>query len=156
VTRTLILGVGNTVRSDDGVGVHIASQIARAGTPDNVDVAHAGTSGLGMLDLIAGYDRLIVVDAIDCGRPPGTILELGLDDLGESTTLNAVNPHQSDLATILETGRRLGLEIPEEVRFVAVQIEDAYTFAETCTPRVAAAVDSACGVAIRLAVGQDR
>jgi hydrogenase maturation protease len=146
VTRTLILGVGNTVRSDDGVGVHIASRIARAGTPENVDVAHAGTSGLGMLDLVAGYDRLIIVDAIDCGRPPGAILQLAPDDLGENATLNAINPHQGDLVTILETGRRLGLEITRDVRIVAVQIQDATTFSECCTPAVGAAIDQACAV----------
>jgi hydrogenase maturation protease len=150
VTRTLILGVGNTVRSDDGVGVHIARRFARAGTPEKVDVAHAGTSGLGMLDLVAGYDRLIIVDAIDCGRPPGTILQLGLDDLGETTTLNAVNPHQSDLVTILETGRRLGLEIPPDVSIVAVQIQDATTFSERCSPAVEAAIDQACAVVLEL------
>ena len=154
MTRTLILGVGNTVRSDDGVGVHVARGIAHAGAPDDVDVAFAGTSGLGILDMVVGYDRLVIVDAIDCGQPPGTILELALEDLETSSTLNAVNPHQGDLAMILETGRRVGLEISRDVRIVAIQIQDAVTLSERCTPAVEAAIGPACDLATRVAANR--
>ena len=152
MTRALILGVGNTVRCDDGVGVAVVRRLARTDTPGNVDVADAGTSGLGMLDMVSGYDRLVIVDAIDCGEPPGTILRLSLDDLRRTATLNSSNPHQSDLATILETGRRLGLAMPREVDIVAIQIQDATTFSERCSAPVEAAIDRACTVAIECAV----
>jgi hydrogenase maturation protease len=149
--RTLILGVGNPVRCDDGIGIHVVQRLSTSVLPSNVTTAEAGTSGLGILDVIAGYRRLIVIDAIDAGEAPGSIFELEVEDLVDVVTLHAANPHDIDLLTAIDTGRRLGLEIPTEIRIVAVQIEDAQKFSERCTSQVEAAIERACEAAIALA-----
>jgi len=149
--RTLILGLGNPVRSDDGVGIHVVDRLREAGPPEGVRLEAAGAAGLAMLDLVAGYERLVVVDAIDAGLEPGTVLELSMEDLERLTPLHAASSHEADLATTLELGRRLGLPMPAEVAIVAVQAADIVTFAEQCTPEVYAAIDEACALALRVA-----
>lgn len=72
----LILGVGNTILSDDGVGVHVAREAARlaANSAAAVDVAEAEVAGLALVDLLEGYASAIIVDAV---RAPGTSPEIG-------------------------------------------------------------------------------
>jgi hydrogenase maturation protease len=149
--KTLILGVGNSVRCDDGVGVHVAQQLEDQEIPGELAVAHAGTCGLGVLDLIAGFERLIIVDAIEAGEDPGTVLSLRPDEMDKHAPIHVANPHDTDLITALEAGRRLELDLPSEIFIVAIQIQDTVTFSESCTPEVAEAIDEACGVAIALA-----
>jgi len=149
--KTLILGVGNPVRCDDGVGVHVAQRLEEQGNAGEFVVAQAGSCGLGVLDIVAGFERLIIVDAIDAGEDPGTLLSLRLDQLEQCAPIHIANPHDTDLITALETGRRLELELPSEILVVAIQIQDTVTFSESCTPAVAEAIDEVCGIAIALA-----
>jgi hydrogenase maturation protease len=149
--RTLILGVGNPVLCDDGVGVQVAQRLEQQRLPDGVIVAQGGSCGLGVLDLVAGFDRLIIVDAIDIDEEPGAVLSLGLDDLDRGVPVHFAAPHDVDLLTALKTGRRLEIEMPSEVRIVAIQVQDVSTFSERCTPPVANAIDEACRVVLALA-----
>jgi hydrogenase maturation protease len=149
--RRLILGLGNPVRSDDAVGLEVVERLRAAPLPDHLDLADAGTCGLGLLDLITGYNRLVIVDAIDAGEQPGTVLTLELSDLDRMVPRHAASTHDANLSTALEAGRQLGLDLPSEIRIVAVQIADVGTFSEELTPAVAAAVDEACRLALDLA-----
>ena len=135
------------------MGLAVVERLRSGPLPEGVSCEQAGTAGVGMLDLIAGLDRLVLVDAIDCGEAPGTVLELGLDELRRVTPLHAASSHDADLPTALELGRRLGLQMPGEVHIVAVQVADVQTFSERCTPAVEAAVDEACRRCLGLATG---
>lgn len=148
--RTLVLGLGNSVRSDDGVGLAVVERLRSEPLPSGVALESAGTCGLGILDLVVGFERLVLVDAIDIGRPPGTVLELELDDLQRTMPLHCASSHDADLDAALAAGRRLGLDLPEEVIIVAVQVADTVTLAERLTPAVAAAVDEAVEALRRL------
>jgi hydrogenase maturation protease len=151
VARTLILGLGNPLLTDDGVGVHVVERLRAQGLPPGVEVEDGGTGGLLILDLVAGFDRLVVVDAIDVGEPPGTLLELDREDLERLACYHTVSPHDADLLTALRLGRELGLALPTELFCVAVQVADITTLAEECTPAVRAAIPGACTAALRLA-----
>lgn len=75
VPRILIVGVGNVLHGDDGFGVEVARQFADRKLPPGVTVAETGIGGIHLIhELMAGYDALIVIDAVDHGRPPGTVL----------------------------------------------------------------------------------
>jgi hydrogenase maturation protease len=141
--RTIVVGLGNPVRSDDSVGLRIVEAVRRAGVPANVTLETAGTCGLGILDLIAGHDRLLLVDAIDLGLTPGAIRLLDLADLAEVTPLHTVSSHDADLLAALETGRRLGLDLPDRIEIIAVQIADITTLSEELSSDVQAAVGPA-------------
>ncbi|MBT3224281.1 MAG: hydrogenase maturation protease [Proteobacteria bacterium] len=152
MAKTLILGLGNPVRSDDGVGIRVVEQLKGRLSPQvnlEIDIDWAGTAGLGILETIAGYDRLIVVDAIECGEEPGTVLKMGLSDLELRGTEHAFSSHEADFVTTLKLGAKLGLPLPTHISIVAVQVADVACFSEVCTPAVEKAIPKAIQVVLK-------
>jgi hydrogenase maturation protease len=146
--RTLILGLGNPILSDDSVGYQVAMALKeRLHTPE-VDIQEAGIAGLDFLDMITGYDRTIIIDAIQTEKgKPGQIYRLGPDVL--TSTRHAGTPHDVNLATALELGRKLKLKLPREITIFAIEVEDVTSFSEECTPRVKRAVPECVEMVIR-------
>lgn len=142
--KTLVLGLGNPILTDDGVGIHVVRQAAAACHRPDVTFAEAAVGGLRLLELIAGYDRLILVDAIRTpdGRP-GQIYRLGLGDLRASR--HAGSTHDLSFQEAIAWGRRLGLALPadEAISIIAIEAEDVLSFGEALTPAVAAAMPAA-------------
>jgi len=136
--------LGNTILSDDGVGIVVAR--ALRGRLD-AEVVEACLSGLSLLDIVAGRERLIVVDSIKTGRvPPGTLRIMGLDDLGAALHLS--HPHALNLPTVLALAEAAGDDIPRDIRIYGIEVEDNTTFSERLTPGVGAAVE---GIVRRIA-----
>ncbi len=74
-TRVLVAGVGNVLQGDDGFGVELARRLSAMPWPDNVVICETGIGGIHLVhELMAGYDVLIILDAVDRGRTPGTVL----------------------------------------------------------------------------------
>jgi hydrogenase maturation protease len=146
--NTLVLGLGNSILSDDGVGIHVVREAAAACSRDDVIFAEASVGGLRLLDLLVGQDRVIIVDAIQTpGGRPGDLRCLHPKDLQAS--LHAGSSHDLSLAGALALGRSLGLPLPrdEDFTILAVEAEDVLTFGETCTEQVQVAIPS---VALRV------
>jgi hydrogenase maturation protease len=143
--KTLVLGLGNPILTDDGVGIHVVRAAASRCSPINgVVFVEASMGGLRLLDLLAGYDRVILVDAIQTGDgEPGYIYRLGPGDL--QTSLHSCSTHDLSLSSALDLGRRLGIKLPadKDLTILAVEAEDVLTFCETCTPAVARAIPRA-------------
>lgn len=141
--KTLILGLGNPLVSDDSVGLRVAAELARrlAGRPD-VEVGEDYWGGLRLMERMIGFDRAIVVDAIVTGAPPGTLHRLTPADV---PTQRSASAHDVNLPTALALGRQAGARLPPDGQIVLVGIEarDVLTFSEECTPAVAAAVPAA-------------
>lgn len=137
--RTLVVGIGSPILGDDGVGVHAARRMRERGTPDDVEVVELGTAGLALLELVEGYDRLIVLDAIVTGAAPGTLHTLVGEEVARAAHLGP--GHEADLPTTLALGRRLaGARMPREVVVLAVEAADLHTFREELTPEVELAI----------------
>ncbi len=136
--KTVVLGLGNTILGDDGVGIYIAENLKKEVESPEVDIREAETSGLGVIDLIVGYDKLILVDAIktENGRV-GEVYKLSLDDL---PTLHASTPHDIDLNTAIELGGKIGEDMPKEIVIYAVEVENITEFSSRCTPQVEKAI----------------
>ena len=129
--KTLVLGLGNTLLGDDGVGIHVARSVAALrGEGSSFDVVEASLGGTALLDVIAGYDTLILIDALVTtqDRPAGTIQTLSLDDL--EATPKSCTSHTLDLRTTLKLGAELGYSMPGTVRIYAVEIEPRLEFKE--------------------------
>jgi hydrogenase maturation protease len=140
--KTLVVGIGSTILSDDGVGVRVVERLSERALPAQVEVVQLGTAGLGLLDLVEDCQRLILVDAIVTGAVPGTLHELRGDDVARAAHLGP--GHEADLPTTLAFGQRvLGRKLPHQVVVIAVEAEDLTTFSESLTPRVHAAVEPA-------------
>ena len=137
--NTLVLGIGNELLADDAVGPMVARALAQTDLPPGVDVKETHLASLEILDLLVGYDRAILVDAIQTGtRKAGDVHVLSPSDLSSSSPPTSL--HHVDLATVLAVGRRLGVKMPESVRVIAVEAGDVSTFGHGCSPEVEAAI----------------
>jgi hydrogenase maturation protease len=138
---TLVLGLGNSILTDDGAGIHVVRAVAARCSQRNVVTIEASVGGLRLLDLIAGYDRVILIDAIQTpdGRP-GQVYRLAPNDLRRS--LHSGSTHDLSLMGALALGRRLGMHLPDDETMVifAIEAQDVLSFGEECTPAVAAAI----------------
>lgn len=144
--KTRIIGLGNTILTDDGVGVYAAREVRRLldeqGHSDAADVVESEVGGFNLMELMAGWERVILVDSIQFdGVEPGTLLELNPQDLRTSLRIRSV--HEIDLPTVLKLGHHMGLQMPRQVLIYAIQAEDARTFGETMTPPVRQAMGEA-------------
>jgi hydrogenase maturation protease len=146
----LVLGLGNPILSDDGVGIHVVQAVATRWTGvarsagASVEFKEASAGGLRLLEVIAGYDRLILVDAIlTPNGAPGQIHRLTPDDL--RTSLHAGSTHDLSFQGALAWGRRMGMALPPDdaITIIAVEAEDVLTFGEALTSAVAAALPDA-------------
>jgi hydrogenase maturation protease len=146
--KTLVVGLGNPILTDDGIGIHVVravrSRIAGTRGPvSNSDVSfvEASVGGLRLLDILAGYDRAIMVDAIQTpSGKPGEVYRLHAGDLNASRHVGST--HDLTLSGALALGRRLGMDLPRDrdLIILAVEAEDVLTFGESPTPEVAAAI----------------
>lgn len=135
--RTLVLGLGNELAGDDAVGLLVARGV-REELGSTADVVESSASGLALIDVLAGYERAIVVDAILTGkRPPGTIVRMGLGDVGRVV---ASSTHQAGLPELAAVAERLGLGFPSRTEVLAVEVVDPYTLGAGLSGPVAAAV----------------
>ena len=101
----LILGVGNLLLSDEGVGVRALEAFEeRFDIPLGVELLDGGTSGMELLGYIQGRDALIILDAVNCERPPGTILRLEGDQV-PALFRKKISPHQLGLSDLLAAAR---------------------------------------------------
>jgi hydrogenase maturation protease len=141
--KTLVLGMGNTILCDDGVGIYVVQDAARRYQRDDVDFMDASVGGMRLLDVIAGYDRVIMVDAIrTADGSPGDVRRLHPGDL---PTLHSGSTHDLSLTGALALGRGMGMKLPADEDFViiAVEVEEVWTFGEECTLAVAEAIPRA-------------
>ncbi len=135
-TKTLLIGMGNRYLSDDAVGIRLVCDfIQRMGRIPNIDVIEeCSVGGLNFLDLLEGFQRLIVVDSIKTrGGIPGNWYRFTAEKLHE--TFNLSNIHDANVATAIELGLRMGMKIPseKEIHIIAVEIVDNLTFSERLT-----------------------
>lgn len=154
--RTIVVGLGNPILSDDSVGIKVAALVKQR-LPDDagVDVVEAYAGGLRLMEAIAGYDRAIILDAMKSGtHPPGTIMHLSLDS--PTTTRNTLCTHDGDLSTALALGRDLGLAMPESIEIIGIEATEVERFGEELTAGVRDALPQAvdevlrrCGVRVR-------
>jgi hydrogenase maturation protease len=134
--KTLLLGMGNPILSDDAVGVRLARHFGKElrGVPGLTVIDECSVGGLNLLDVVAGFDRLIVVDSIrTAGGKPGKWHRFPGDALDDTMHLN--NVHDANFATALELGRRMGVALPprDQIHIFAVEVKDNITFREGLT-----------------------
>ncbi|MEW6717200.1 MAG: hydrogenase maturation protease [Chloroflexota bacterium] len=147
--KTIVVGLGNPILTDDGVGVKIAcaveDELAKS-QPENITVTEAGVGGLRLMETLLGYDRAIIIDAIKFpkGSKPGAIHRLSIEDLRTiHPTQHTASAHDTTLVTALDMGRQMGLRLPKDIVIFAVEVENVLEFSEDLTPSVLAALPQA-------------
>jgi hydrogenase maturation protease len=152
--RTIIVGLGNPILGDDGVGWKVADEVRRqlpADDRDLVDFDCLSLGGLSLMERLVGYERAIVIDSINLGRGPvGAIHEFDLADLPANNSGHTAAAHDTSLITALELGRRMGVPLPDRVQVVAIESPNVYDFSDELTPAVAASVPGAARAVLDL------
>jgi len=146
--KTLVLGVGNPILSDDGVGIHVAREL-RKKKLKGVVVDELAASGLELLDVVRGYDKVVIIDAIQTrGGTPGQLHILEEQDFERS--IHGSSPHGINIATALALGRRLvSKEMPKQVVFFAIEAKDLVNVSEKLTPEVEKALPAIVARVVR-------
>ena len=146
MVKTLILGVGNLLMSDDGVGVRVIERIESARTvPEGVETLDGGTCGLDLLHFLEGVDNLVVIDAANLGQAPGTIRRLEGDAVPAFLALK-VSPHEINLPELFFSAQLVGI-YPRRVVVLGIQPETLKVGLEL-SPLVAARVDELADMAL--------
>ena len=137
--KTLVLGLGNPILGDDSVGFRVIQGLKDKFSHPGLTLMESSASGLGLLDLITGYDKVIIIDAIQTeGGQAGKIYRLNTENF--SGTRHLASPHNINLATALELGKKLGIALPQQIIIFAIEVVDVTTFSEKCTPEVEQAI----------------
>ena len=118
----LVLGVGNILLRDEGIGVRVVEAMEQVELPPEVELFDGATAGLDLLDAIADRQKVIIIDAIDGNSGPGTVIRLGLDDLAARMDPQ-VSLHEIGLLETLAVARQLGIA-PQEVVVIGVRPKD--------------------------------
>ena len=147
--RTVVIGLGSPIMSDDAVGLKVSEAVEALGLPD-VDTLQEAVGGLEILPMLSGYRFAVIVDAILTGEyEPGTVLIF--DPESFDCTVANVPAHDMNLATAIKIGRQMDDSVmPEIIKFIAIEVEDLQTMSEEMTPRVAAAVGPAKNAVLHL------
>jgi hydrogenase maturation protease len=152
--KTLVIGLGNPILGDDGVGWRVVEEIARktARRPE-VEVDCVSLGGLSLMERLTGYEHVILVDSIFTGvKPIGTISQFALSDLPDLTAGHSASAHDTSLHNALNVGRSMNIPLPrdEDVVIIAIEAENVYDFSETLSPQVGAAVPPAVEAVLQL------
>jgi len=149
--KTLIIGLGNPILGDDGVGWVVAEKVRLAlsnpqsevANPQSIEVDYASLGGLSLMERLTDSERVILVDAIFTGtQPVGTVNRFLLDDLPDLSAGHSASAHDTSLRNALQVGRDMHVPLPENenVTIITVEAQAVYDFSQELSPAVAAAV----------------
>jgi len=151
--RTVVVGVGNPILSDDRVGLIVAEELERMlkklprGVPDWLRIDYAMRGGLEFVEKLLGFERAIIVDSIKTGAlKPGSVHEFSIEDFKDTEHLTSY--HAVNLATALKLGEALGATMPKEIRILAIEIVENQVISEKVNAEV---LESAKALARKLA-----
>ena len=140
--RTVVLGLGNPILGDDGIGCRVVEELRRRladrkGGDLEIEPFHRG--GIALMERLIGHEKAILVDSVQgLHGPPGTLVRLTLNDM---PTLNVNSSHDASLKAAIEMGRKLGAELPDEIVIFGVEIAPQSDFWEGLSPEVMRSVE---------------
>jgi len=161
MTKILVIGLGNPILGDDGVGWKVAEEVKAhlpsprlrhpspngrgdGGEGSTIEVECLSLGGLSLMEHLLGYERAIIVDSMETGQgPAGSVRTFPLASLPDPMSGHSASAHDTSLMTALKTAEVIGADIPRRVDVVAIEAQNVYDFSEELSPPVAAAVPEA-------------
>jgi len=113
----LVIGLGNPLRGDDGIGPRVVAELHRRGLPEGIEAMDGGTGGLDLLRVMEGWDRVVVVDAADMGETPGRFVRFTPDEARLVETPDRLSLHHAGLAEVIRLAQALDHPLPPIVVF---------------------------------------
>ena len=149
--KTLVIGLGNPILGDDGVGWRIAEEVKNQLALDSpVDVDCLSLGGISLMERLIGYDRAILIDAFALDEPIGSILVLKLSDLPNYSAFHTTSTHDTSLQNAIELGKSMGAHLPDDIIVVGIATKHVYDFSENLSPPIADAVPQAANIVLNL------
>ena len=146
----LVIGLGNPVRGDDGVGWRVVEALedrlpalGATGGAVGPELDRLAVGGLALMERLVGYERAILVDALQEGLAPGTVTCRSFDELAGGPAAHLDSSHDASLGAALAAGRALGATLPSTITVVGVEVREADVFSDRLSPAVEAAVPAA-------------
>lgn len=137
-----MLGIGNPILKDDGVGIHVVNELRSHLKDPKVTVDIAYTGGMNLLDQLRGFDKAILVDAVK--QENSTVGEVTRFSLASSSTLHSCNPHDVSLSEAVLLANQLGeQQLPREIVVIGVVVKNTLEFGEHLSSEVASAIPTA-------------
>lgn len=151
--KVLVIGLGNPILGDDGVGWRVVQQLdGRPSREAYVETDCLAVGGLGLMERVLGYQRVILVDAIVTAKSPvGTVRVLALAEVEDPGLGHSASSHDATLWAALQVAAAAGASVPDRVDIVAIEVPTGYNFTEDLSPSVAAAVPIAASAVLGLA-----
>ncbi|HNA29513.1 MAG TPA: hydrogenase maturation protease [Thiobacillaceae bacterium] len=140
---TLVVGLGNPILGDDGVGWRVAERVRASFDDPDVAVLCLSLGGLSLVEHLAGYRRAVIVDAMSTGALPGTLHRFDAVAAADPGAQHTASVHDLSLASALALGRELGLDLPGEVAVVGVEAAPEFEFGAALSEAVARALPEA-------------
>ena len=141
--KTIVLGVGNQILGDDGVGIHVTDILKERVINPNITIDDAITGGMNLLELILGYDKAIIVDAVKTNKGEnGEVKRIPLDNF---STMHSCNPHDVSLIEAIDMAKKMGENrIPREIIVIGILMKEIpCEFGEKLSKNIATAVPKA-------------
>ena len=158
--KTIVIGLGNPILGDDGVGWKVAEAVKmwltsppapfRLGEGSEVNVEFLSLGGISLMEYLIGYERAILVDAIKSDQEVGSVIVANLSEMPDYSAFHITSAHDTSLSSALELGKSLGATLPQEVTVVGIATDHIYHFSESLSPAVAVAVPKATKAVISL------
>ncbi len=149
--KTLVVGLGNPILGDDGVGWKVAEEVKNKLPADfRVDVECLSLGGISLMEHMIGYPRAILVDSFALDEPIGSILMLKLEDMPNYSAYHTTSAHDTSLQNAIAMGKALGAKLPEEVMVVGIATKRIHEFGMELSPPVAEAVPLAAKFVLEL------
>jgi hydrogenase maturation protease len=143
-SRVLVIGLGNPILGDDGVGWRVAEEVKKQLSPDlPVDVDCLSLGGMSLMEHLIGYGRAILIDSFALEEPIGSILILKLSDLPNYSAFHTTSTHDTSLQAAIEMGRSMGAQLPDDVTVVGIATKHVCDFSKALSLPVAEAVPQA-------------
>jgi hydrogenase maturation protease len=141
--KTIILGVGNQILGDDGVGVHVSNELKKYVKDPNITIDEAITGGMNLLELILDFDKAIIIDAVKTGNGKnGDVKKISLKDF---STIHSCNPHDVSLFEAIKMAKKMGeTRIPKEIIIIGILMKKIpCEFSEKLSSKILDAVPKA-------------
>lgn len=140
--KTIVVGIGNPILQDDGVGIHVMNEVQRHINDPTITFETAYTGGFNLLDILQGYDKAILVDAVK--QENSRIGDVQRFLLTEASSLHSNNPHDVSLPEALRLAQQLGQhQLPQEIVVIGVVVGDTSTFGDHLSTTVQQAIPHA-------------
>ncbi len=156
--KIIVVGLGNPILGDDGVGWKVAEEVKKQlplspnplplekeerGKRIEVDVEFLSLGGISLMEHLIGYDRAILIDAIASDQDPGSVIVAKLSELPDYSAFHMTSAHDTSLQNALQLGKSMGAKLPEDVMVVGIATKRVYDFSEELSTSVANALPGA-------------